>query len=333
MIFRPLPLEGSEVDGVGVLSIAGKPAITRALPTAPRVRYTRTMLALCSLLALALAAPGPAAPTRSPHADNDAIYKEIVAGDPALTTPPASLERLVVATELAEEKLRQAADDDDAEDFLTLAVQGRRAAYVRSGQALHLCRLIAAADLVLARDVLRPGLRAAARDFRQEAQGGVGEACETSDPRPDEAITDGPLGGSVGRDKIIVGPTPPATSPVDRADLRRFRVGVGTLVPGLLLFAPMAGLLAYRGDGREELAGINAATRLRPGTPAEEARVTALDNRYIATTAGAVALGVTGAALVVTGAVLMATGRRPNRVAVAPWGGRGIGGLVLQGRF
>ncbi|MBK7828612.1 hypothetical protein [Nannocystis sp.] len=129
------------------------------------------MLALCSLLALALATPGPAAPPLSPTADNDAVYKEIVAGDPALTTSPAPLERLVVATELAEEKLRQAADDDDAEDFLTLAVQGRRAAYVRSGQALHLCRLIAAADLVLARDVLRPGLRAAARDFRQEAQG------------------------------------------------------------------------------------------------------------------------------------------------------------------
>ena len=217
--------------------------------------------------------------------------------------------------------------------MLTLVVQGRRAAYARTKTALHMCRLIAAADVVLARDAVRPGLKSAATDFRQKAQGRVGAtACEdvaphgeTNDPPPDGAETDGPPldRAAVGRSEVIVGPSEPPTPrpappPVDGADRRRFRAGVGTLVPGLLLFAPVAGLLAYRGDGREELAGINAATRLRPGTPAEEARVTELDNRYIATTAGAVALGVTGAALVVTGAVLMATGRRPNRVAVAP---------------
>ncbi len=128
-------------------------------------------------------------------------------------------------------------------------------------------------------------------------------------------------------------PPPLASPPVDRGDRRRLRAGLGTLIPGLLLFAPVAGILAYRGDAREELAGINAATKMRPGTPAEDARVTALDNRYIATTAGAVALGGTGAALVVTGTVLIVTGRRPNRVAVAPWGGRAIAGLVLHGRF
>ncbi len=297
----------------------------RVLPATPRVRYNKTMPALVFPLALALAAP--LSPT-----DNDALYKEIVAGDPVLTTPPAPLERLVAATELAEEKLRQAANDDDAEDWLTLVVQGRRAAYARTEEALHMCRMIAAADVVLARAAVRPGLKSAATDFRHEAHGRVDEkACE--------AVANGPPPeAAVGHSEVIVGasepPTPrPAPPPVDGADLRRFRAGVGTLVPGLLLFAPVAGLLVYRGDGREELAGINAATRLRPGTPEEEARVTELDNRYIATTAGAVALGVTGGALVVTGAVLMATGRRPNRVAVTPWGARGIGGLVLQGRF
>ena len=305
------------------------------------------MPALVSLLALALAAPGPAASPLSPTADNDALYTEIAAGDPALSASPPPLERLVAATEIAEGRLRQAADDDDAEDLLTLAAQGRRAAYGRTGEALHMCRLLAAADVVLARDGVRPGLQTAAKAFRQEAQGKVGaKTCEDAAPRgeadgppPDGAEADGPPpdGATVGRSEVIVGPsepTPrPVPPPVDRADRRRFRAGVGTLVPGLLLFAPVAGLLAYRGDGREELAGINAATKMRPGTPTEDARVTALDNRYVATTAGAVALGVTGAALVVTGAVLMATGRRPNRVAVAPWGGRGIGGLVLQGRF
>ncbi|MBA3546411.1 MAG: hypothetical protein H0T76_08020, partial [Nannocystis sp.] len=94
------------------------------------------MPALVSLLALALAAPGPAASPLSPTADSDALYTEISAGDPAVTAPPGSLERLVMATEIAEGRLREA-DDDDAEDLLTLAAQGRRAAYGRTGEALH----------------------------------------------------------------------------------------------------------------------------------------------------------------------------------------------------
>ena len=40
-----------------------------------------------------------------------------------------------------------------------------------------------------------------------------------------------------------------------------------------------------------------------------------------------------GGALDVTGVVLLATGGRPSRVAVAPWGARGVGGLVLEGKF
>jgi len=74
-----------------------------------------------------------------------------------LRASPASLERLVAATQIAEEKLRQADDDDDAEDLLTLAAQGRRAAYARTGEASHLCRLIAAADVVRARRRVSPG--------------------------------------------------------------------------------------------------------------------------------------------------------------------------------
>jgi len=314
--------------------------VPRVLPAAPRVRYNRTMPALVSLLALALAAPGPAAPPLSPTADNDALYKEIVAGDPALTSPPAPLERLVVATERAEEKLRQAADDDDAEDLLTLAVQGRRAAYVRSGEALHLCRLIAAADLVLARDAVRPGLESAAKDFRQEAQGGVGEkACEdvaapldkTDDPPPTEAVD---------RSAAVAGPSeappprPVVQPPAGPVDRRRIRVGVGTLVPGLVLLAPMIGLLAYRAAGERDLTALDRETMARPRTAADDATAAGLGQRYTATTAGAAVLGVTAAALVVTGAVFLATpSKRQRRMAVAPWGTWGSGGLVLRGSF
>ena len=314
----------------------------RVLPAAPRVRYNKTMPALVSLLVLALAAPGPAAPPLSPTADNDALYTEIAAGDPAVTAPPGPLERLVTATEIAEGRLREA-DDDDAEDLLTLAAQGRRAAYGRTGEALQLCRLIAAADVVLARKALPPRLKSAATDFRQTAQDAVGAKCEaassgeTDSPPPNGAAEVG-AERAANRSPAVAGPSEPPTPrpvmpPASGLERRNLRVGVGTLVPGLLLFAPVAGLLAYRGSAREELMGINADTKLRPGTPAEDARATALDSRIVGATAGAVARGVTGAALVVTGTVFLATGRRTNRVAAAPWGGRGFGGLVLRGRL
>ena len=315
----------------------------RVLPAAPRVRYNRTMPALVSLLALALAAPGPAASPLLPTADNDALYTEISAGDPALTAPPGPLERLVTATEIAEGRLREA-DNDDAEDLMTLAALGRRAAYGRTGEALHLCRLTAAADVVLAREAVPPRLKSATIKRRQAARDDLGATpCEDAAPRGE---TDGPppdRAGEAGAERVVdrspavAGPSEPPTlrpvPPASRLERRHLRAGVGTLVPGLLLFAPVAGLLGYRGSAREELMGINADTKLRPGTPAEDARAVALNNRIVGATAGAVALGVTGAALVVTGAVFLATGRRANRVAVAPWGGRGIGGLVLQGRF
>ncbi len=324
--------------GLGALSIVVKLATTAArespgvpsrLPAAPLVRYKQDMSALAALLAVALAGPGPVAPPLSSTSDNDAIYAEIAAGDPTLTRSPAPLERLLAATALAEEKLRQAADPDDMSDALTLTAAGRKAAYMRTNEILHLCRLIAAAEHVLERKGVPPGLEAAATDFRQEARDSLGgKPCEPT-PNSPPPTEHRPILATA------IAPTEPpvAPPPVDRVPRRHVRAGVGTLVPGLLLFAPMAGLLAYRADGRRELVAINADTKLRPATATEAARVTELDNRHIATTAGAVALGVTGAALVVTGAVLLATGGRRHRVAVAPWGGRGIGGLVLQGRF
>jgi len=196
----------------------------------------------------------------------------------------------------------------------------------------------------LAREAVPSRLKSAATNFRQAAQDDLGATpCDDAAPR---GATDGPpsdgaveAGAERAVDRpAVAGPSEPPTprpviSPAHRLDRRHLRAGVGTLVPGLVLFAPMAGLLAYRGSARQELIGINADTKLRPGTPEEDARAAELNNGIVGATAGAVALGVTGAALVVTGAVFLATGRRANRVAAAPWGGQGIGGLVLQGRF
>jgi len=128
----------------------------------------------------------------------------------------------------------------------------------------------------------------------------------------------------------VTHPPPPVG---ERGERRRVRVGVGTLVPGLVMFAPMAGLLAYRAAGERELLAHDAETMTRPRTDADDRKAAALNQRYTASTAGAIALGVMGAALVVTGAVLLATGARERRMSVTPWGARGVGGLVLEGRF
>ena len=287
------------------------------------------MPVLAALLALALVAAPPLTPT----ADNDAIHAEIAASDPRLTNPPAPLERLLAAVALAEQRLRQAADPDAVLDALTLTAAGHRVAYQRTGEVRHLCLVIAAADQVLAQDRVSPGLEAAATDFRQEARNILGD--RTCEARPPEqtATEASPPQQTADSTATATAPAHHVTPPADRADRRRVPAGIGTLVPGLVLFAPVAGLLAYRAATRQDLASLNADTQSHPATDTEVRRANALNNRYAATTAGVIALGVTGAALVVTGAVLLATGVRPGRVAVAPWGGRAIGGLVVQGRF
>jgi hypothetical protein len=312
------------------------------LPVPPRVRYKQIMPALVSVLVYALVGPDVAAAPLPAAADNDAIYAAIVAGDPTLTQPPAPLDSLVAATEIAEEKLRRADDTDDAEDLLMLAVQGRRAAYGRTSDALHLCRLVAALDHVLARETTTPRLVGVASDFRQEAERDrgtrpCGEAEPTSTSTPPTAPTPGPPPRPVDRPErpmqtLTPAPEPPSR-PVVRTDRRRLRAGVGTLVPGLAMLAPMAALLALRVDARRDLGALNAATATRPATDLEIRQAADLHDRFTMTTAAATALGVTGGALVVTGAVLFATRGRQPRAALAPWGGRGVGGIVLQGRF
>jgi hypothetical protein len=302
------------------------------LPTTLRVRYTSTMLALVSVLALALAGPDPTSAPLSPTADSMAIFAAIRAGDPTITKPPASLDSLVAATEIAEEKLRQADNGDDAEDLLTLVVQGRRAAYGRTSDAAHLCSLVAAADHVLA---LKTSI--AASDFRQDAEHDLGPhrcgdevpALASTPPAEVQPAQAQPVPLPV----VTPEPESPPSRPADRYDRRRLRAGIGTLVPGLVLLAPMAALLAVRAGVRDDLADVAAATASRPATVAEDSRFARLEERYIATTAAAAVLGVTGGALVVTGAVLLAAKRRQPRAALAPWGGRGVGGIVLHGRF
>lgn len=125
-------------------------------------------------------------------------------------------------------------------------------------------------------------------------------------------------------------PTVPTRSP---ADTRRVQAGVGTLVPGLLLFAPVAVVLVRRDAAERGLQALQAGSAGQRLTDAERGQVEGFNQRYRATTIGAAVLGAVGAALAVTGVVLFTTGPRRSRVAVAPWGARGLGGLVVEGRF
>jgi hypothetical protein len=169
-------------------------------------------------------------------------------------------------------------------------------------------------------------------------------ACAASpmtDTRADEdvAAEGASLGSAQNAADAAVAPTPqaqdkrPGPPPTDRLAHRRFRAGVGTLVPGLLLLAPMAGLLVHRAAGERDFLALLLDTTTRTPTEEDDKQVEALNQRHAATTAGAVAFGLTGGALVVTGVALLASGTRQRRVSVAPWGARGLGGFVLQGRF
>lgn len=125
----------------------------------------------------------------------------------------------------------------------------------------------------------------------------------------------------------------PPPSREEQRERLLLRVGAGTLVPGALLFIPMAALLGRRAAGERELEVLNLDTAGRPTSAAEDATAAALGQRYTNLTAAVIVLGLTGGALAVTGTVLLARVIRPRRVAVAPWGGRGLGGVVLTGSF
>lgn len=114
---------------------------------------------------------------------------------------------------------------------------------------------------------------------------------------------------------------------------RRVRAGAGFLTAGVVLFVPVAAVLAYRAQGERDLWTIHAASVGGMANDMQTEQAASLRQRYRVTTASAAALGAAGVALAVTGVVLLATGGRRSRVAVAPWGARGVGGLVLEGKF
>ena len=99
----------------------------------------------------------------------------------------------------------------------------------------------------------------------------------------DTPLTTASLGPPDTRDDAVMQPA----SPVDRAKQRRVRAGLAMLVPGVLLFAPMAGLLSYRRQGERELQDLWDRSTGATWNETEHARANALDERHRSTTAAA----------------------------------------------
>ena len=227
-----------------------------------------------------------------------------------------------------------------------LAGEGFQTSFAAGGAVADLCGLAAVMRLVAPLDADAGGQQelavalAAEERLAEIAGPGWRAVCE---PNGATAGTADASDRQAGADRT----TAPATSrapaavrsldgsrPEDPRDRRRLRAGVGTIVPGLMLVAPLAGVLAYRADGEDELRALRAGREGRSPTAHEEQQASNLQSRYQATTIGAAVLGVTSAALVVSGVALLATSRRQQtRVSVAPWGARGVGGVMLTGRF
>jgi hypothetical protein len=247
-----------------------------------------------------------------------------------------------------------AREDLASADRVQLAGLARRSfelSYEAGGVLTELCGLAAVMRLAATLDTAEGGALKRAEAAKAEAMlervAGPGwrAVCEPADggSSPTSTVETGPERDAPGAVNVGTDAAAGITStaprdvntapPASRRDPGRLRAGVGTLVPGLLLFAPMAAVLARRGAAERDLQALQADTAGRPLTKEEGSQVEALNQRYRATTVAAAVLGATGAALAVTGVVLVATLKRRPRVAVAPWGARGVGGLVLEGKF
>ena len=279
-----------------------------------------------ALMLLALEEPSPLAA----DADGEAILGEINAGDPAITKPPAPLERLVAAAELAEEKLRTADEPDAMFDMLTLSAAARKVAYGRTGEAVHLCRLVAAAEGVLGRGKLQAGLVAAAEDFRDEARAQLGErVCEEKREEVDPLLPI--VRGAVGTVRPVV-VMPVVERPRGTVIAGAVLLGTAAVTAAALIPVQVRRVQAFR-----ELEGlVDAIEAAGSKTPEQAQRLEELYAVHGRTAAAKIGLGVSAGVLAAVGVGLVAAGkvrRSSSRARVEPFGGPFGAGVVVSGRF
>lgn len=280
-----------------------------------------------ALMVLVLGGASPLAP----DADGEAILGEINAGDPAITKPPAPIERLVAAAELAEEKLRAADEPDAMFDMLTLSAAARKVAYGRTGEAVHLCRLVAAAEGVLGRGKLPAGLVAAAEDFRDETRARLGgRACEAARSEVVDPLLP-VVRGSVRMSRPVVVP-PVVERPRGTVIAGAVLLGTAAVTAAALIPVQVRRVQAFR-----ELEGVVEAIEAAGSkTPEQAQRIEELYAVHGRTAAAKIGLGVSAGVLAAVGVGLVAAGkvrRSSTRARVEPFGGPFGAGVVVSGRF
>ena len=279
-----------------------------------------------ALMFLALGGPSPLAP----DADGEAILGEINAGDPAITKPPAPLERLVAAAELAEEKLRAADEPDAMFDMLTLSAAARKVAYGRTGEAVHLCRLVVAAEGVLGKGKLPAGLVAAAEDFRDEARAELGErVCEEKREEVDPLLP--VVRGVMGTVRPVV-VMPVVERPRGTVIAGAVLLGTAAVTAAALIPVQVRRVQAFR-----ELEGlVDVIEAAGSKTPEQAQRLEELYAVHGRTAVTKIGLGVSAGVLAAVGVGLVAAGkmrRSSARARVEPFGGPFGAGIVVSGRF
>jgi len=336
-LLRPTP----NPEEPGYIVVAGFGSLGIAAGAGPpRAGVSSALMALRSLImiAAALGAPDPSPAPGSASDDAPTIAEKV--GNLADDGQHASAAKLA-----AEGAARMDLDSADRVILGGLAGQNFELSYRAGGPLTELCglatvmRLVAPLDTAAGRELKLAAATDAEKKLAEVAGSGWRAACV------------GPESGQVAKSESVATsttttsatPTTPVAPAVNdgravRADgvtrSRRLRAGAGLLTSGLLLIAPTAAVLAHRGAKERELKAFHTEdTSLYLLTEPERARVETLNQNYRAATAGAVVLGLTGAALAVAGVVLVATGKQPAKMAVAPWAGRGLGGLVIEGRF
>lgn len=250
--------------------------------------------------------------------------------------------RFAEAAKLADDNARREALDASTRVALGgLARQNYELSFGAGGAPTDLCKAAAILRLVAPLD-LKGGVAklVAAEDAEKKLAAALGPTWRlVCSPTPSDTSSNMSVDArDAGTDSVSPDPAAPheprpPIPPDPSLELRRVRAGVGTLVPGLVMLASTVGLLAYRAAGERDFLALNLDTAHRTPTAAEYAEADTLSRRYTATTSAAIVLGVTSAALIVTGTTLLAIRTRPRRMAVTPWGARGLGGLILQGRF
>lgn len=315
------------------------------------------MLRCAAVLSLLLAGPALAAPPLGATSDNAAIHHEINAADPKITTPPAPLERLFAAAELAETRLEAAVEPGQVSDLLGLAAAARKVAYQRTGEAIHLCQLLTVAERVQAREGLPPRVKAEASAFADDARADLTAhadvPCMRAEPEVAEPesrakpeatsrpeVASGPeVSGLETMSRPLTAETSPAARPSLETRRARGLIAGGGVSLALAGFAGV-GLIAvraYRVGAYEDYVGLVAAAGQAGGKTSEQAaQLEASKEIKAATDRATVGLAVSGAALAVLGATLVATGKKrptPARARLEPFGGLYGAGLGLRGSF